>query len=262
MTFQEYIDDINKRYATGTAREHTYRPSLQNLLEDVIPNIIASNDPARISCGAPDYILSRRNIDVGYIEAKDIGDDLDKTEKSEQLKRYRESLDNLILTDYMEFRFFMNGDKVETVRLCEMRGNAIKPLPENFTRIKTLLIDFAAFQGQTIKSAKKLAKMMAQKARLMRDVFFKAVKEDSENNTLNEQLMAFKKVLVHDMDEAQFADVYAQTIAYGLFTARLHDTSLDDFSRTEALSLIPKSNPFLRQLFHYVAGPDLDDRVL
>ena len=175
MTFQEYVEDINMRYATGTAREHTYRTSLHNLLEDVIPNIIASNDPARISCGAPDYILSRRNIDVGYIEAKDIGDNLDETEKSEQLKRYRKSLDNLILTDYMEFRFFMNSDKVETIRLCEIQRNTIKPLPENFARMKTLLIDFAAFQGQTIKSAKKLAEMMAQKARLMRDVFFKAV---------------------------------------------------------------------------------------
>ena len=83
MTFQKYIDDIGKRYASGLAREHTYRPSLQALLEDVIPGIMASNDPARIECGAPDFILSRRNIDVGYIEAKDISDDLDITETSD-----------------------------------------------------------------------------------------------------------------------------------------------------------------------------------
>lgn len=89
MPFRKYIDDISKRYATGTAREHTYRPSLQSLLEDVIPGIMASNDPARIECGAPDFILTRRKIDVGYIEAKDIADDLNKTEKSEQLKRWR-----------------------------------------------------------------------------------------------------------------------------------------------------------------------------
>ncbi len=262
MQFQKYIDDISKRYATGTAREHTYRPALQNLLEDVIPGIIASNDPARIECGAPDFILSRRKIDVGYIEAKDIADDLDKTEKSEQLKRYRDSLDNLILTDYLEFRFFLHSKKVEAIRIGNIHGNHIKPLPENFNRLKTLLIDFAAFQGQTIKSAKKLAEMMAHKARLMRDVFFKAVQDESVQSTLHEQLKAFRTVLVHDMDAAQFADVYAQTIAYGLFTARLHDESLKDFSRAEALTLIPKSNPFLRQLFHYVAGPDLDDRVV
>ena len=261
MQFEKYIEDINKRYATGIAREHTYRPSLQSLLEDVIPGIMASNDPARIECGAPDFILSRRKINVGYIEVKDIGDDLTKTEKSEQLKRYRDSLDNLILTDYLEFRFFIYGNKVETIRIGEIQGKNIKPLPENFDRLNALLIDFAAFQGQTIKSAKKLAVMMAHKARLMRDVFFKAVQDESENNTLYEQLQAFRTILVHDMDAAQFADVYAQTITYGLFTARLHDESLNDFSRAESFTLIPKSNPFLRQLFHYVAGPDLDDRV-
>ena len=119
MPFQKYIDDIHKRYKTSTAREHTYRPALQNLLEDVIPDILASNDPARIECGAPDFILSRRNIDVGYIEAKDIGDGLDRTEKTEQLKRYRESLENLILTDYLEFRFFLRGEKVEAIRIGE-----------------------------------------------------------------------------------------------------------------------------------------------
>ena len=262
MPFQKYIDDINKRYTTGTAREHTYRPSLQTLLEGVIPGIIASNDPARIECGAPDFILSRRKIDVGYIEAKDIADDLDKTDKTEQLKRYRESLDNLILTDYLEFRFFIDGTKVEVIRIGEIHGKSIKPLPENFDRLKAILIDFAAFQGQTIKSAKKLAVMMAHKARLMRDVFFKAVQDESVQSTLNEQLQAFRTILVHDMDAAQFADVYAQTITYGLFTARLHDESLHDFSRAESFTLIPKSNPFLRQLFHYVAGPDLDDRVV
>ena len=122
MPFQKYIDDINKRYATGTAREHTYRPALQNLLEGVIPGIIASNDPARIECGAPDFILSRRKIDVGYVEAKDIADDLNKTEKTQQLKRYRDSLDNLILTDYLEFRFFLDCTKVEVVRIGEIHG--------------------------------------------------------------------------------------------------------------------------------------------
>jgi len=208
MLFQKYIDDVSKRYATGTAREHTYRPSLQVLLEGVIPGILASNDPARIECGAPDFILSRRKIDVGYIEAKDIADELDKTEKTEQLKRYRDSLDNLILTDYLEFRFFLDGAKVEVVRIGEIHGKGIKPLPENFDRLKALLIDFAAFQGQTIKSAKKLAEMMAHKARLMRDVFFKAVQDESVQSTLHEQLKAFRTVLVHDMDAGHSLQTY------------------------------------------------------
>jgi predicted helicase len=260
MNFPEYILDVNKRFITGNAREHAYRPSLQNLLESIIPEILATNDPARIKCGAPDFILTRRMIDVGYIEAKDIGIDLNKTEKDEQIVRYLSSLDNLILTDYLEFRFFVHGQKVSTVRVAEVVDNVVRPLPENFDLLKTLLIDFSAFQGQTIKSAKRLAEMMAQKAKLMRDIFRNALESD-EPSSLKDQMKAFKTVLMHDLDAAQFADIYAQTIAYGLFTARLHDTSIETFSRSEALLLIPASNPFLRQLFSYVAGPELDNRV-
>lgn len=261
MNFAEYVQDINRRFIKGDAREHTYRGSLQNLLESIIPDIQATNEPARIKCGAPDYVLTRKNLPIGYIEAKDIGMVLDRIEKDEQLKRYLESLDNLILTDYLEFRFFVDENKVEAVRIAEVVDGTIRPLPENFEKLKTLLIDFAAFQGQTIKSAKKLAEMMAHKARLMRDVF-KATLEAEEDSTLKDQMRAFKTILMHDLNEAQFADIYAQTIAYGLFTARLHDKTLEDFSRGEALTLIPASNPFLRQLFSYVAGADLDSRVV
>jgi len=261
MNFLDYVQDINKRFCRGDAREHTYRGSLQNLLETIIPNIQATNEPARIKCGAPDYVLTRKDLPVGYIEAKDIGESLDKIEKTEQLKRYLESLDNLILTDYLEFRFFKNKEKVATVKIAEIDGKSIRPIPENFEKLQTLLIDFAAFQGQTIKSSKKLAEMMAHKARLMRDVF-KATLETEEDSTLKDQMKAFKSVLMHDLDAAQFADIYAQTIAYGLFTARLHDETLESFSRSEALLLIPASNPFLRQLFSYVAGAELDSRVV
>lgn len=261
MNFSDYVQDVNKRYIKGDAREHTYRGSLQNLLESIIPNIQATNEPARIKCGAPDYVLTRKDLPVGYIEAKNIGETLDKVEKTEQLKRYLESLDNLILTDYLEFRFFKNKEKVETVKIAEIVDDAIRAIPENFEKLQTLLIDFAAFQGQTIKSSKKLAEMMAHKARLMRDIFRNTL-ESEEESTLKDQMKAFKSVLMHDLDTAQFADIYAQTIAYGLFTARLHDETLQDFSRSEALLLIPASNPFLRQLFSYVAGAELDSRVV
>lgn len=265
--FEKYIEEIDRLYRSGHATEHSYRPALQDCLSRLLKDVQVTNEPKRQKCGAPDYILTRRKIDVGYIEAKDVGVDLDRVERGgkddDQWKRYSTSLDNIILTDYLEFRFFLNGQKVETIRLAEPDGRSIVAKPENFDRFQNLIIDFAAFQGQTIKSAKKLAEMMARKAALMRDVFFQAVSSDVEGeNGLKGQLEAFKAVLMHDMEETQFADVYAQTIAYGLFTARLHDETLADFSRAEALTLIPKSNPFLRQLFHYVAGPDLDDRVI
>lgn len=263
-----YITELQKKQATGVAIEHAYRPALQYYLEGLLPNIQAINDPKRQKCGAPDYIVRKGEIDVGYIEAKDINISLDRTEKSEQMKRYLESLDNLILTDYLEFRFYRDGKKVDSVRIGELGAwfqtdaPTIKPLPENFEKLETLLADFISFQGQTITSPRQLAEMMARKARLMRDVFAKALLQEDDDTTLREQWKAFKDILIHDMDAEQFADVYAQTITYGLFTARLHDKTLADFSREEARGLIPRSNPFVRQLFDYVCGANLDDRVV
>jgi len=75
-------------------------------------------------------------------------------------------------------------------------------------------------------------------------------------------MLAFKHLLIHDIEAEAFADLYAQTIAYGMFAARYHDPTLPTFSRQEAATLIPKSNPFLRKLFQDVAGYDLDDRIV
>lgn len=267
-TTANYITALQRDYATGVAIEHAYRPALKNYLEALLKDIIAINDPKRQKCGAPDYIVRKGELDVGYIEAKDINVGLDKTEKTDQMKRYLESLDNLILTDYLEFRFYRYGEKVATIRIAEVDNfftaekPKLKAFPDKFEQLETLLADFVGFQGQTIKSAKQLAQMMARKAKLMRDVFAKAIEEEHENNTLREQWEAFRQILIHDMDEAQFADVYAQTITYGLFTARLHDKVLATFSREEARGLIPRSNPFVRQLFDYVCGANLDDRVV
>ena len=103
---------------------------------------------------------------------------------------------------------------------------------------------------------------MAGKARLLADVIGKSLTQDiDEQGEIYGQMCAFKEVLMHDITPEQFADIYAQTIAYGMFAARLHDKTPDTFSRQEAASLIPRTNPFLRQMFQYIAGYDLDERV-
>ncbi|WP_240531677.1 type ISP restriction/modification enzyme [Maribacter sp. 4G9] len=278
MTLQEYIDNLDKRYRLGNATEHTFRGDLQQLLESLVPTIRATNEPKRQSCGAPDYILTKKDIPVGFIEAKDIGDkDLDGTKKTgnkEQFDRYKASLNNLIFTDYINFHLYREGEFITKISIGELfpsseggvsagRGS-IKPLPENFGNFENLIKDFCVHVGQTIKSSKKLAEMMAGKARLLSDIIEKSLtsdEENQENSTLKEQMLAFKQILIHDITPQGFADVYAQTIAYGMFAARLHDPTLDNFSRQEAAELIPKSNPFLRKLFGYIAGPDIDDRI-
>lgn len=118
---QEYFDVVNSRYKRGTATEHSYRGDLQKLIEAIVKGVTATNEPKRIDCGAPDYIITnQKEIPVGYIEAKDIGKSLDEVDKSEQLKRYKESLDNLILTDYLGFRWYIHGEKVNEVSIAHM----------------------------------------------------------------------------------------------------------------------------------------------
>ena len=268
MTIGQYIENINKRFKLGNATEHTFRGDLQQLIESIVPEISATNEPKRQKCGAPDYILMKKDIPVGFIEAKDIGDKdmegLKKTGNKEQFDRYKASLDNLIFTDYLSFYFYHDGELVTKVSIGEVSGNSVIALKENNAAFAGLIKDFCSHIGQNIKSSKKLAQMMAAKARLLSDVIEKALTRDEnkqEDSTLKDQMLAFKEILIHDITPKGFADVYAQTIAYGMFAARLHDTTIDSFSRQEAAELIPKSNPFLRKLFSYIAGPDIDDRI-
>jgi len=274
LTIADYIDSVNKRFKTGISREHSYRGDLQNLLESLAKDVLVTNEPARVECGAPDYILTKKNIPVGYIEAKDIGSDLHSKAYREQFDRYRKSLGNLIITDYLEFQLFREGESVTSVAIGQIRKNRttgkneIMGLSENYAKFADLIKAFCTYAGQTVKSASELSKMMAAKARLMAGVIEKALhpageenKTDEQNSTLHDQFKSFQQILIHDITEKEFADIYAQTIAYGMFAARLHNQTTDSFSRREAAELIPKSNPFLRKFFQYIAGYDLDERV-
>ena len=268
MNLSQYIDNINQRYKLGNATEHTFRGDLQQLIESLAKDVRATNEPKRQECGAPDYILTKKDIPVGFIEAKDIGNkDLDgakKTGNKEQFDRYKASLNNLIFTDYINFHLYREGEFITKIAIAEISGDNIIAKPENFEPFENLLKDFTTHVGQTIKSSKKLAEMMAGKARLLSDIICKALVSDEvnhQNSTLKDQMLAFKEILIHDITPKTFADVYAQTIAYGMFAARLNDPTLETFSRQEAAELIPKSNPFLRKLFGYIAGPDIDDRI-
>ena len=258
---EKYLDGIIRKFKTGKTTEHSFRGDLQDFVERTVVGVQAINEPTRQKCGAPDYIIQKKNIPIGYIEAKDIDKNLDVVEKSEQLDRYRASLDNLILTNYLEFRFFVNGEHVDTVKVADIINGKIKVYEKEYQKLIDHIRNFCDYQGQTIKSPKQLANLMAQKAVMIRDVIINALECDCAGS-LASQRNAFKQILLHDLTDHTFADMYAQTIAYGLFVARLNDTTLDDFTRQEARELVSKNNPFLRQLFDYISGANLDDNLV
>jgi len=269
MTLPDYISTINQRYKLGNATEHTFRGDLQHLLETLVPEIRATNEPKRQSCGAPDYIITRGEIPVGFIEAKDIGDkDLEgkkKTGNQEQFDRYKTGLSNLIITDYLDFLFYRDGVFTTKVSIGRVVNGGIEPLTENFSQFTQLFKNFTETISQSIKSPTRLAEMMAGKARLMGDIIEKSLNEDDAQgnmSNLKRQMLSFQKMLISDIDNKSFSDLYSQTIAYGLFAARYHDPTLPTFSREEALKLIPRSNPFLRKLFKDIADDELDHRIV
>lgn len=272
MDIAEYIKQINEQFGTGIAHEHSYRPMLQQLLSEMLPTFVVTNEPARIECGAPDFIISssKTNTPVFYVEAKDIDDrDLDgRKENKEQFTRYKKSLDYIIFTDYLDFHLYENGEWVRNVRLAEVQGDNIVLCKEDLEDFIALVNHIASTKPSKITSAKRLAIQMAAKARILASTInnaFCLAEEDcksaEKNKQLQGQLDAFRKVLINDLTPQGFADIYAQTVAYGMFAARLHDNTPDNFSRQEAANLIPKTNPFLRNIFQQIAGYDLDERI-
>ena len=260
----KYIGNVSALFNSGKSTEHSYRGDLQQLLTSLLKDVSVTNEPKRIECGAPDYILTRKDIPIGYIEAKDVGVKLGDKAHKEQFDRYKAALNNLIITDYLEFHFYKNGALVNSVAIATIENGKIYAKPDSFDHFTALIKNFALTISQTIKSPTTLAQMMAAKAKLMANVIQSALDEDDkgQNTTdLQGQMAAFKSILIHDINNTSFADIYAQTIAYGLFAARYHGPTLATFSRLEAAILIPKSNPFLRKLFQYIAGYELDNRL-
>ena len=269
MDLKEYISTVNQKFRAGNATEHTYRGALEQLMQSLLPKLRIVNEPKREKCGAPDYIASRKDgMPVFYIEAKDIGDnDLDGRNPhghKEQFTRYKQALDYIIFTDYLDFHLYEHGEFIDSVRIAEMKGDKIVAINENEEKFLNLIGHVGNNAIQSITSASRLAKLMAGKARLLENIIEQAMNDDTEsyaNENLRGQYQAFKDVLIQELKPTDFADIYAQTIAYGMFAARLHDDTPEDFSREEAARLIPKTNPFLRQIFNNLAGNDLDERI-
>lgn len=264
-----YVADLNKQFQTGNAREHAYRPALKTLIEKLLTSAYTViNEPRHVECGAPDYMLMHKDLPVAFAEAKDINDpDLEgKAKNKEQFNRYKQSLNNLFFTDYLRFLFYYDGDLTTSIRLAKIENGQIL-LDDSFDELHFIqtLREWAAAKPQLITTSKRLAERMASKAQLLAHTIEKSLLDDKKNDyqitPLWMQLNAFKQALVSDLDEHKFADLYAQTIAYGLFAARLNDHSPLTFSRHEAATLIPKTNPFLRDAFQHIAGYNIDKRI-
>lgn len=207
---------------------------------------------------------------VGYVEAKDIGVDLEQIERDsrranpstsngQQLKRYRDSLSNLLLTNYTEFRWYVDGE--QRLNFCVANVTSVDKLSQNkaeFSHVNELLWEFLNRAPERIASPEDLARRMARLTHMIRSVIEQGFSQGHVSQSVEDLYDATRSVLVPDLNEERFADMFAQTLAYGLFAARVNHQA-GQFRRQDAAHHIPPTNPFLQRLFTVVTGPDLDD---
>jgi len=137
--FRTYLNTLHDDLDRGNASEHTHRTALKILIESLRDRLAATNEPRQVTeCGKPDMAVYQGPVLLGYLETKDVGVNLDVEERSPQLRRYRAALPNLILTDYLEFRWYVNGER---------RAQALLGRVDRSGRIKTRKIDLSAVGG-------------------------------------------------------------------------------------------------------------------
>ena len=266
--FSTYLKDLTAVAQQGDAREESFYPALADMLKKMSdatdrPHVHVTTLPRPTEGGNPDFRLwNGTDRIIGYIEAKKPTEErLDIIENSEQLKRYRETFPNLILTNFLEFRLYRNGERVETVlsgRSIVLNKLGTTPPLENQNDLYALLNRFLEFALPQTFTAESLAVELAKRTRLLRDVIGEQLRNEQDSRIAG-FFEAFQTYLIGSLTPEDFADLFAQTITYGLFAARTR--SGDGFNRRVAFDNIPHTIGVLRDLFRYISLDDLPDQL-
>lgn len=264
---KEYLNDISKTFKTGDATEPSYYPALKKLLDNYLkwkkqdPYITV--EARKTKAGKPDFTIRNNKELIGHIEAKDLElKDLSSIHNDDQIKRYRDKLPNFILTNFIDFQLFRDGNVVKEARICQpavLKRLKTAPPPQKEDEFYKFLDTFISYNIPELKSAKTLAKELAQRTQLLPSFIVEELTND-ETDEIDRIYEAFKKYLIPDLTVEDFADIYAQTITYGLFTARL-ECKDKDFSRYKAIEYIPKNIHIFRDTFSLISGPALPESI-
>lgn len=264
--FHTYFKEIHTIYTGGDFREESFYPALKGLIEECSrlfqmqagANVIVL--PKRTEVGIPDFRIGKNGEIVGYIEAKLPDANLTEAEDSEQLKRYRDSLPNLILTNFLEFRLYRHDnpvDKVEVGRQFTLQRLRFPPVPEKLDLFYELLGQFFSFSTPEVQKSSNLSIELAKRTRFLEHILQEELSKGNEE--LIRFYKAFQEELIENLTGERFADLYAQTITYGLFAARMRVQN--EFKKELAWQFIPESLPLLRQIFYSFTGANLPESV-
>ena len=252
-TYQQNIQ--HTRAQSDATAELSLQPHLRTLLEKTAEllecEITITSEPRRLEIGRPDFVVKNGLLPVGYIEAEAYGRDLDALtgHAQTQNERFIANLDNFILTNFVEFQLYAEGQLLTTSRVTD----------ESTVSLENLLDRFLSASLTQIGSPEILAKHLARRTRELQAQI--ATTLTDEDSGIYRMFSAFKKLLLTTLTPDDFADMYAQTLAYGLFAARCTLPNGTNFSRHTAYAALPPSNPFLQQLFYQIASPNLEGNV-
>ena len=260
MSFQQicnaYQQNIKHTYAENDATsELSLHTHLKTFLEKVVVlhghNLTLTHEPRRLDIGRPDFVVKDGSFPIGYVEAEAYNRNLDKLtgHAKAQNERFIRNLDNFILTNFAEFRLYTDGTLRLTAHIADGSEN-----------LERLLDRFLSAGPLQIVTPEALAKYLARRTRELQTQI--ATTLTDENSGIYRMFSAFKELLLSTLTLNQFSDMYAQTLAYGLFAARCTLPNGTDFSWITAYNALPRSNPFLRQLFHHVASPNLEENII
>jgi hypothetical protein len=263
---EAYLKRIYEVAKTGDAREESYYSSLEELLRTFADStnrkhIHITVLPKKTEAGNPDFrVWDGRQQIVGYIEAKEpYVENLDHVENSEQLKRYTHIFPNLILTNFFEFRLYRNGRLIDRVLLARpFIIHQLRTIPpvENKDNFLNLLDKFFSFSLPKAYTAETLATELAKRTGFLKEqVILEELKEREGKSPIHGFYEAFQKYLIAGLTQDTFADLYAQTITYGLFAARTRCEN--GFNRKLAYDYIPRTIGILRDVFRFISLEEL-----
>jgi hypothetical protein len=264
-----YFREIHGIYVGGNFREESFYPSLKGLMEDYsqLSSLEGGTgvlvQPKKTEAGIPDFLIRKDGDIIGYIEAKTPDTNLLDVEDSEQLKRYRASLPNLILTNFLEFRLYREGDlidQVEVGRQFTLKNLRHPPVPEKLDIFSGLLEKFFSFSTPETKTSSDLSIELAKRTRFLEHILEEELSRKNEEVT--RFYHAFQEELIDTLTKERFADLYAQTITYGLFAARMRVSTTDGFRKDIAWQFIPQSLSLLREIFYSFTGPHFPESLV
>jgi len=262
-----FVADVAKKMHQGDAREETYYGVFERFLENYAKelgtkNITVTALPKKTEAGNPDFrVWDGSHKVIGYIEAKKPDANLHNIQESDQLKRYRSTFPNVILTDFFEYRLYKDGELVDKVNIgrpyVAQKLGEIPPV-ENTDAFEKLIENFLSHSAPQTYHASSLARELAKRTRFLEHIIERQLRA-KDNCELSGFYEAFRKYLIAGLTKKQFADLYSQTVTYGLFAAR---TRADEtFTRQNAVQFIPSTIGILKDVFQFISYSELPQDI-